>query len=98
MVRAIMIFLFPITPGRCTSRRIMRAMGICLMLFILTPDISSAGTSDTLANAKLLIKKKKFNKATKLLQAYTAAHPKDKYSLWLDAQAAHWAGKYNLSI
>ena len=98
MVRAIMIFLFPITPSRCTSRRIVWAMGICLMLFILTPNISSAGTSDTLANAKLLIKEKKFNKATKLLQAYTTVHPQDKYSLWLAAQAAHWAEKYNLSI
>jgi len=98
MVRAIMIFLFPITSGRCTSRRIARAMGICLMLFILVPEISSAETSDTLANAKLLIKKKKFNKAAKLLQAYTAVHPQDKYNLWLAAQAAHWAGKYKMSI
>jgi tetratricopeptide (TPR) repeat protein len=73
-------------------------VSIAVCACILGPAASFASGTDTLSQAKLLIQKRKFKKATKLLVPYATAHPKDVYTTWLAAQSAHWAGRYKLSI
>lgn len=58
-------------------------------------NLKAQSTSDTLTTVNSLIKDKRIDRASNLLEHYYAKHPKDFNALWLYAQTEYWLNHFS---